>query len=55
MTLTRDVWLKLVTKKLGIKDLVFSGDFSIEGSRLKLVSFFSLLDTPDGNFPIVTP
>ncbi len=55
VTLTRDVWLKLVTKKLGIKDLVFSGDFSIEGSRLKLVSFFSLLDTPGGNFPIVTP
>ena len=55
VTLTRDFWLKLVTKQASIKDLIFSDDLNVDGSRMKLVSFFSLLDDPDGNFAIVTP
>jgi linear primary-alkylsulfatase len=55
VTLTRDFWLKLVTKKASLHDLIFSKDLSVEGSRLKLISFFRLLDRPDGAFPIVTP
>jgi linear primary-alkylsulfatase len=55
VTLTRDFWLKLVTKQVSIKDLVVSDDLHVEGSRLKLASFFSLLDDPNQNFPIVTP
>jgi alkyl sulfatase BDS1-like metallo-beta-lactamase superfamily hydrolase len=27
----------------------------VEGSRLKLLSFLSLIDKPDGRFAIVTP
>ena len=30
-------------------------ELAVEGSRLKLVSFFSLLDSPDEGFAIVTP
>lgn len=52
---THELWLQLATGQAGIKDLVFSDDVSIEGSRLKLVSFFGLLDDPDGAFAIVTP
>jgi len=55
VTLTRDFWLKLVTKQASIKDLVFSDDLDVDGSRMRLVSFFRLLDDPDGNFAIVTP
>jgi alkyl sulfatase BDS1-like metallo-beta-lactamase superfamily hydrolase len=55
VTLTRDFWLKLVTRQASLKDLVFSDDISVDGSRLKLISFFRLLDDPDGNFAIVTP
>ena len=32
-----------------------SDDLKVEGSRLKLLSFLSLLDKPDTRFPIVTP
>jgi alkyl sulfatase BDS1-like metallo-beta-lactamase superfamily hydrolase len=35
--------------------MIFSKDLDVDGSRLALLSFFSLLDRPDGNFPIVTP
>jgi len=55
VTLTRDFWLKLVTKQASIKDLIFSEDLNVDGSRMRLFSFFSLLDDPDGDFAIVTP
>ena len=55
VTLTRAFWIKLVTKQASIRDLIFSDDLDVEGDRLKLVSFFSLLDDPNEAFPIVTP
>ncbi len=53
--LTRDFLLRLVTGQAGLRDMIFSDDLKVEGSRMDLLSFFSLLDKPDGNFPIVTP
>ncbi len=53
--LTRDLLVKLGTGQAGLKDLVMSDELHVEGSRLKLLSFLSLLDKPDGRFPIVTP
>lgn len=53
--LTRDLLLRLGIGDAGLKDLVMSDDLRVEGSRLKLLSFLSLLDKPDGRFPIVTP
>jgi len=53
--LTRDLLLRLGIGDAGVKDLVMSDAFDVEGSRLKLLSFLSLLDKPDGQFAIVTP
>jgi alkyl sulfatase BDS1-like metallo-beta-lactamase superfamily hydrolase len=53
--LTREFLLRLATQQAGLRDLLFSDDLDVEGSRLDLLSFFSLLDQPDGSFPIVTP
>ncbi|MGH3055283.1 MAG: alkyl sulfatase C-terminal domain-containing protein, partial [Gaiellaceae bacterium] len=53
--LTRGFWLKLITKQVSVKDLALSDEVHVEGSSLKLVSFFRLLDEPNENFAIVTP
>jgi len=53
--LTRELLLRLGIGDAGLKDLVMSDELEVEGSRLKLLSFLSLLDRPDGRFPIVTP
>jgi alkyl sulfatase BDS1-like metallo-beta-lactamase superfamily hydrolase len=53
--LTRDLLLRLVTGQAGLRELVFSDDLSVDGSRLELLGFLSLLDRPGGAFPIVTP
>jgi len=53
--LTRALLVRLVTGQAGLRDLVFSDELSVDGSRLALVSFLRLFDTPMGDFPIVTP
>jgi alkyl sulfatase BDS1-like metallo-beta-lactamase superfamily hydrolase len=53
--LTRELLLRLGIGEAGLRELVLSDDLAVEGSRLKLLSFLSLLDKPDGQFPIVTP
>jgi alkyl sulfatase BDS1-like metallo-beta-lactamase superfamily hydrolase len=53
--LTREFLLRLATQQAGLRDLLFSDELDVEGSRLELLAFFSLLDRPDGSFPIVTP
>ncbi len=55
VTMTHDFLLRLVTRQIGVRDALFSEDFTIDGSRTTLVSFFGLLDQPDERFPIVTP
>jgi len=53
--LTREMFVKLITGQTGVKDLVFSDDLDVDGSRTALLSFFSLLDPVDASFAIVTP
>jgi alkyl sulfatase BDS1-like metallo-beta-lactamase superfamily hydrolase len=53
--LTRDFLLRLSSGQAGLRDMVFSDDLHVDGSRTALLEFFSLLDRPDGRFPIVTP
>jgi alkyl sulfatase BDS1-like metallo-beta-lactamase superfamily hydrolase len=53
--LTRELFLKMVTGRVGLKELIFSDDLDVDGSRTELLSFFGLLDPVDGNFAIVTP
>jgi alkyl sulfatase BDS1-like metallo-beta-lactamase superfamily hydrolase len=53
--LTRPLLIRLALGQAGLRELVFSDDLSVEGSRLALVDFLRLFDTGDPNFPIVTP
>jgi len=53
--LTRDFLVRMSTGQAGLKEMVFSDELAIDGSRLDVLSFFALLDRPDGTFPIVTP
>ncbi len=53
--LTRELFLRMATGQAGLRELIFSDDLAVEGSRTGLLSFFSLFDQPDGRFPIVTP
>src|SRR3990172_7408200 len=53
LRLTQDVFLRLATGQAGLRDLIFSDELDVEGSRTRLLSFFSLFDRPDGRFPIV--
>jgi alkyl sulfatase BDS1-like metallo-beta-lactamase superfamily hydrolase len=53
--LTRELWVKIVTQQAGLRDIIFSDDLQVSGSRVDLVAFFMLLDRPDGKFGIVTP
>ena len=55
LRITHDIYLRMVTGRVGIKDTLFTDDLAIEGSRLDLVRFFRLFDKPDGTFNIVTP
>jgi alkyl sulfatase BDS1-like metallo-beta-lactamase superfamily hydrolase len=53
--LTRDLLVRLMSGEAGLRELVFSDDLQVAGSRLQLLGFLSLLDRPGGPFPIVTP
>ena len=53
--ITRDLLVRIGIGDASLKDVVMSDDLRVEGSRLKLLSFLSLLDRPDGRFAIVTP
>ncbi len=55
MRLTRAFLVEVSTGRVGLRAMVFSDEFDADGSRLDLLSFFSMLDRPDGRFAIVTP
>ena len=54
LTLTKPLFLKMLTGTAGVKDTLLSDDLHIDGSKLDLVRFFSLIDKAQGNFAIVT-
>jgi alkyl sulfatase BDS1-like metallo-beta-lactamase superfamily hydrolase len=53
--LTRELFLRLATGAVGLRELVFSDELDVDGSRPALLSLFGVLDAPDPNFAIVTP
>jgi len=53
--ITHPLFVKMLTGGAGIRDILFSDDVSVEGSKLDLLQFFALLDQPDPVFNIVTP
>jgi alkyl sulfatase BDS1-like metallo-beta-lactamase superfamily hydrolase len=55
LRLTHPIFVRLLTGQAGLKDLLLSDEVKLEGSKLDLAKFFSLLDKPQGKFNIVTP
>ena len=55
ITLTHALFVKLLVGEAGAKETLFSDDVVFEGSKLDLLSFFSLLEKPNDVFNIVTP
>jgi linear primary-alkylsulfatase len=53
--LTRELLVRLGVGQVGVKEVVMSDEIKVEGSRIKLLSFLSMIDKPDGRFAIVTP
>jgi alkyl sulfatase BDS1-like metallo-beta-lactamase superfamily hydrolase len=53
--MTKSMLLRLALGQAGVRDLVFSKEIDVDGSRTDLLRFFSLLDAPDPNFAIVRP
>jgi alkyl sulfatase BDS1-like metallo-beta-lactamase superfamily hydrolase len=54
--LTRALFLRMAMGQAGLRELIFSDELSVEGSRMSLLSFFSNFDPMgEGLFPIVTP
>jgi alkyl sulfatase BDS1-like metallo-beta-lactamase superfamily hydrolase len=54
LTLTKPFFLKLILGQAGGKDLLLSDQTKIDGSKIDLAMFFSMLDKAPGNFSIVT-
>lgn len=53
--ITHDLFLRMLIGQLGIREMVFSDQLEVEGSKLDLVRFLMLFEEPSGNFNIVTP
>jgi alkyl sulfatase BDS1-like metallo-beta-lactamase superfamily hydrolase len=54
LTLTKPLFLKMMTNTAGVKDTLLSDDLRVDGSRIDLIRFFSLIDKAPGTFAIVT-
>lgn len=54
LTLTRDIFVKMMAGTAGVKDTIMSDDLTVTGSKIDLVRFFGLIDKAPGTFPIVT-
>jgi alkyl sulfatase BDS1-like metallo-beta-lactamase superfamily hydrolase len=53
--LTRELLIRLGIGDAGLRELVMSDDLQVDGSRLELLTFLSLIEKPNGLFAIVTP
>jgi len=55
LTLTKELFIKMMAGTAGVKDTLLSDDLKITGSRIDLIRFFILFDKAPGTFAIVTP
>jgi len=55
LTLTKQLFLKMMTGGVKLKDLLLGDELKASGSRVDLVRFFSLFAKAPGTFLIVTP
>ena len=54
LTLTKPIFIKMMTGTAGVQDTLLSDDLEIDGSQVDLVRFFTLFDKAPGTFAIVT-
>ena len=54
LTLTREMFVRMVAGTAGAKDLLLSDQVKIDGSKIDLARFFGLIDKAPGTFAIVT-
>jgi alkyl sulfatase BDS1-like metallo-beta-lactamase superfamily hydrolase len=49
--LTKDFFLRLVTRQAGLREMIFSDDFAVDGSRLDLLTSSRCSTRRTGRFP----
>ncbi len=54
LTLTKGFFIKMMAGTAGVKDFLFSDELKIDGSKIDLVQFLTLIDKAPGAFAIVT-
>ncbi|HEY6514048.1 MAG TPA: alkyl sulfatase dimerization domain-containing protein [Burkholderiaceae bacterium] len=54
LTLTRPIFVKMMAGTAGVTDTLLSDDLQVEGSKIDLGRFLSLIDKAPGTFAIVT-
>ncbi len=54
LTLTKQIFVKMMVGTAGASDTLLSDDLKVSGSKVDLVRFFSLFDKAQGTFAIVT-
>lgn len=54
LTLTKGFFIKMMAGTAGVKDFLFSDELKIDGSKIDLVRFLTLIDKAPGTFAIVT-
>jgi alkyl sulfatase BDS1-like metallo-beta-lactamase superfamily hydrolase len=54
LTLTKPIFIRLMAGTAGLKDSLLSDDMKIDGSKIDLLRFLSLIDKAPGTFQIVT-
>ncbi len=54
LTLTKSLFVKLLAGTAGLKETLLGDEIRVQGSRIELVRFFSLIDKAPGTFAIVT-
>lgn len=55
LTLTKEIFIRMMAGTAGLKDMLVSEDLKITGSTLDLLHFFALFDKAQGTFAVVTP
>ncbi len=53
LTLTKGFFIKMMAGTAGVKDFLFSDELKIDGSKVDLVRFLTLIDKAPGTFAIV--
>ena len=55
LKISHDLFLDMVLGSASVKELIFSDQLSIDGSKIDLARFFALQDQAEGAFEIVRP